>query len=57
LNFSNLSFIFSDASLSLVEAPVLAPGEVEIDAQQVASMQAELDDAANMPLEDDDDGF
>merc|ERR1711935_519999 len=40
-----------DAALSLVEAPVLAPTEVEIDAQQVANMQAELDDAAQMPLE------
>merc|ERR1712086_748867 len=46
-----------DAALSLVEAPVLAPTEVEIDAQQIQTMQAELDDAANMPLEDDDDGF
>jgi|TARA_B110001450_G_C17537106_1_gene447058 hypothetical protein len=36
---------------------VLAPTEVEIDAQQVATMQAELDDAANMPIEDDDENF
>jgi len=49
--------LVSDATLSLVEAPVLAPGEVEIDQQQIQTMQAELDDAANMPLEDDDDGF
>merc|ERR1740117_2109451 len=47
----------NEAQLSLVEAPVLAPGEVEIDQQQIQTMQAELDDAANMPLEDDDDGF
>jgi len=46
-----------DAQLSLVEAPVLAPNEVEIDAQQVANMQKELDDAANMPIEDDDENF
>jgi len=49
--------LVGDATLSLVEAPVLAPGEVEIDQQQIQTMQAELDDAANMPLEDDDDGF
>merc|ERR1712086_511516 len=49
--------LVSDATLSLVEAPVLAPGEVEIDQQQIQTMQAELDDAANLPLEDDDDGF
>jgi len=46
-----------DAQLSLVEAPVLAPQEVEIDQNQVATMQAELDDAANMPLEDEDEAF
>jgi len=46
-----------DAQLSLVEAPVLAPTEVEIDAQQVENMQKELDDAANMPIEDDDENF
>merc|ERR1711957_1046435 len=46
-----------DAQLSLIEAPVLAPQEVEIDAQQVTTMQAELDDAANMPLEDEDEAF
>ena len=48
---------FSDAQLSLVEAPVLAPNEVEIDAQQVAQMQAEIDDAAQQPIEDDDENF
>ena len=57
MTISNLLYYYSDAQLSLVEAPVLAPTEVEIDAQQVATMQAELDDAANMPIEDDDENF
>ena len=52
---SNFSNFCRDAQLSLVEAPVLAPTEVEIDAQQVAAMQAEIDEAAQQPIEDDDD--
>merc|ERR1711935_869265 len=40
-----------DNQLHFVEAPALLPPDVEIDAQQVANMQAELDDAAQMPLE------
>lgn len=40
-----------------MEAPVLAPTEVEIDAQQVAQMQGELEEAGAMPIEDDGDDF
>jgi GTP-binding nuclear protein Ran len=47
--------LFSEPTLSLVEAPVLAPGEVEIDQQQIAQMQQELDAAQNMEIPDDDD--
>jgi len=39
----------------LVEAPVLAPGEVTIDQAQIAQMQAELEDAQNMELPDEED--
>ena len=46
---------FSEPTLSLVEAPVLAPGEVEIDQAQIAQMQQELDAAQNMEIPDDDD--
>ena len=46
--------LYSEANLSLVEAPVLAPGEVQIDAEQIAAMQGELNEAANMELPDDD---
>jgi len=45
----------NEPNLSLVEAPVLAPGEVEIDQNQIAQMQNELDAAANMEIPDDDD--
>ena len=41
--------------MTLVEAPVLAAGEVEIDAEHIAKMQAELDAAQNMDLPDEDD--
>jgi len=41
--------------LTLVEAPVLAPSEVAIDQQQLQEMQNELNEAANIPLPDDDD--
>eukprot|EP00355_Strombidium_rassoulzadegani_P001176 CAMPEP_0168609920 /NCGR_PEP_ID=MMETSP0449_2-20121227/1485_1 /TAXON_ID=1082188 /ORGANISM="Strombidium rassoulzadegani, Strain ras09" /LENGTH=203 /DNA_ID=CAMNT_0008650139 /DNA_START=19 /DNA_END=630 /DNA_ORIENTATION=+ len=34
-----------EPSLSLVEAPVLAPGEVQIDQNQINQMQQELEDA------------
>jgi hypothetical protein len=41
--------------LSLTEAPILAPGEVQIDQNQIAEMQAELENAQNMELPEDDD--
>ena len=54
-----LIFIYSSSEpqLSLVEAPVLAPGEVTIDQAQINEMQGELEQAAQMELPDDDDGF
>merc|ERR1712086_1213860 len=45
----------NEANLSLVEAPVLAPGEVQMDAQHIAEMQANMAEAAQMELPDDDD--
>lgn len=50
-------FFYSEPQLSLVEAPVLAPGEVTIDQAQINEMQGELEQAAQMELPDDDDGF
>merc|ERR1712032_876701 len=44
----------NENSLTLVEAPMLAQGEVTIDPTQIA-MQKEIDDAANMDLPDEDD--
>lgn len=41
----------------MVEAPVLAPGEVFIDEAQQAAMNAELEEAAKMALPDDGDDF
>lgn len=49
---------FRDPNLTLVEAPVLQPSEVLIDADQIQSMNQELDAAANMELpEGEDDEF
>jgi GTP-binding nuclear protein Ran len=45
----------NEPNLGLVEAPVLAPGEVEINQDQVAEMQKDLQEAENMELPDDDD--
>lgn len=48
----------SDQNLTLVEAPLLAPGEIEIDANQLAQMQQEVIEAEQMALPDgDDDDF
>ena len=41
--------------LRLVEAPALAPQEVQIDPQMLAQQEQELRDAANVPLPDEDD--
>ena len=51
------NFFYSEPQLSLVEAPVLAPGEVTIDQAQINEMQNEIEQAAQMELPDDDDGF
>ena len=45
----------NEPNLSLVEAPILAPGEVQIDAAQIAQMQSELEMAENMELPEEDD--
>merc|ERR1719353_1284174 len=45
----------NENALTLVEAPMLAQGEVTIDPTQIAMMQKEIDDAANMDLPDEDD--
>ena len=48
----------NDQNLTLVEAPLLAPGEIEIDANQLAQMQQEVIEAEQMALPDgDDDDF
>jgi GTP-binding nuclear protein Ran len=50
--------LVNDAQLSLVEAPVLQPSEVTLDAAHITEMNQELNDAANMALpEGDDEAF
>jgi len=53
--FNQLSSDYSEPNLTLVEAPVLAPGEVEIDQAQILEMQQELENAQQMELPEDDD--
>merc|ERR1719222_892446 len=43
-----------EAQLSLVEAPVIAPAEIQIDQAQIQQLEAEAADAANVPLPDED---
>ena len=45
----------NENALSLVEAPVLAPVEVQINAEEIQIMQKEITEAENMELPDDDD--
>merc|ERR1719389_253454 len=45
----------NDPNLSLTEAPLIAPAEVQIDANQLKEIETELADAANQQLPDDDD--
>merc|ERR1719498_1741081 len=52
-----LTRLTGEPNLTLVEAPVLAPGEVTIDANQIAQMNGELDKAAKMALPEDDEEF
>merc|ERR1711935_582951 len=47
----------NETGLTLVEAPVLAPGEVEIDANHIQEMQNELENAQNMELPEGEDDF
>jgi GTP-binding nuclear protein Ran len=42
-----------DANLQLIETIALAPTEVHMSDEQMTQMQAELEDASNMPLPDD----
>ena len=42
-------------ALAFVEAPALAPPEAEIDMNQMAAYEQELEEAAAVPLGDDDD--
>lgn len=50
--------LVGDPALTLVEAPVLQPSEIQIDQDQIQTMAKELEDAAAMELpeggEDDD---
>merc|ERR1712032_935904 len=51
--------LVNDVNLTLVEAPLLAPAEVAIDADQIGAMENELVEAAAQPLpaDEEDDGF
>jgi hypothetical protein len=46
--------LLQDPTLSLVEAPVLAPQDLIIDPNQIQAMQDELVEAENAPIEDGD---
>ena len=46
---------FNEPSLSLVEAPALAPQEFTIDPNQIREMENEIEAAANAPIDDADD--
>lgn len=45
----------SDNNLHFVEAPALAPPEVQYDQQDMIRYEQELNEAAAMPLPDEDD--
>merc|ERR1711967_200590 len=47
--------LVGDQHLGFVDTPALAPAEVTIDVARQNMIQAELDQAATVPLEDDDD--
>jgi len=49
-----LLITFSDTKLDFVEAPALAPPEVELDPAYMANWNAEMQSAANSALPDDD---
>jgi GTP-binding nuclear protein Ran len=48
--------LVGDPKLTFVESPALAPPEVAIDPTQIAMYEQELQQAAQMPLPDEDDG-
>jgi hypothetical protein len=50
-----INFLFSEPSLSLVEAPALAPQEFQIDPNQIREMENEIEAAANAPIDDAED--
>merc|ERR1711935_143759 len=47
--------LVGDQHLTFVDTPALAPAEVTIDIQRQQAIQQELDAAANVPLDDDED--
>jgi len=49
-----LKKLLGDPNLVLVEAPVLAPREFDIDPNQIREMEDELNKAENAPIDDND---
>jgi len=49
-----LKKLLGDPNLQLVEAPLLAPKDFEIDADQIKLMEDELNKAENAPIDDND---
>ena len=47
--------IVGDPQLQFVEAPALAPPEVQVDMAQIKQYEAELQMASSVPLPDEDD--
>lgn len=52
---SKYYFNLSDPNLQLVEAPLLAPKEYEIDPEDIKKMEEELQTAQNVAIDDNDD--
>ncbi len=49
-----LKKLIGDPNLQLVEAPILAPREYDIDPNQIKEMEDELQKAENAPIDDND---
>jgi len=49
--------LVNDPNLSFVEAPALAPPDIQVDNQQMDQYTQQLNDAANQPIPDDDEEF
>jgi len=47
--------LVGNQSLEFVAAPALAPPEVQVDQEVLEKYQKEMQDAANMPLPDEED--